>query len=440
MKINIKVSDGPAIAIYLFVYISLLLILSLGLSSCSSECETENTYTYFEPVYTSMEDIRSSIGNDTPQEIQQMGKLYFKDNHLFINEPNEGVHVIDNRDPSNPLNVAFITIPGAFDLSIQGNILFSDSYMDLVAVDISDYNQVKEVGRIEDLFSGYNSYGFYADPQLGVVTDWVESNEVNVTESSCEGRFQDWGIYYNEGIALADASAFSRTSAAAPTNPGIGGSMARFTIANRHLFALDGSEVIPVDIGSASAMGQGTRLNLDWGIETIFPRDLNLFIGANDGMYILDIESPLDPRLISKYEHVRSCDPVVVDGDLAFVTLRSGTQCQGFTNQLEVLDITDLSDPQLLYTYEMTNPHGLGKDGDALFVCDGGDGLKAFDASDISKIGNRMTAHYADIFAYDIIPFNNIAMMIGKDGLYQYDYNDINNIQFLSKIELNNED
>lgn len=439
MNIKTKINEKGEIAIYLIAYVIILLAISTIMTSCTDTCEIERTYTYYEPIYTSMEEIRSSVKSAPAEPIETLGKIYFKDNNLFINEPNEGIHVIDNRDPSNPQNIHFIEVPGSFDLSIRGNILFTDSYMDLVAIDISDLNNVQEVGRHKNMFSQYNSYGFYATEEYGVVTDWVETTEVSITESACEGAIHGWGRYYNTGIALSDAASFSAESAVAPTNPGIGGSMSRFTIANDHLFAIDSWEIVPVDISDAKNMTQGTRLQLEWGLETVFPINENVFVGAVDGMYILDVSSALSPSLITKYQHVRSCDPVVVQDNLAYVTLRSGTECQGFTDQLEVIDISDLSNPQLLHVYPMYNPHGLGIDQDALFICDGDAGLKVFDASDISKIDQRMTAHYQDIFAYDVIPFNDVAMMIGKDGLYQYDYSDIDNISLISKIVISNE-
>ena len=156
-------------------------------------------------------------------------------------------------------------------------------------------------------------------------------------------------------------------------------------------------------------------------------------------MHILDISTPSTPAFISTYDHVRVCDPVVVDDDLAFVTLRSGTECEGFTNQLEVINIEDLTNPQLLAVYPMTNPHGLGVDGNTLFVCDGDDGLKVYDKSDVAKIDENLLAHYFDMNAYDVIPMNNILMMVGTDGIYQYDYSDPNNIKFLSHIIATNE-
>lgn len=85
----------------------------------------------------------------------------------------------------------------------------------------------------------------------------------------------------------------------------------------------------------------------------------------------------------------------------------------------------------------MFNPHGLGIDDDALFVCDGSAGLKIYDATDISKISQNLKFQYGDITALDVIPFNNVLMMISEDGLYQYDYSDLENITLLSDIKIN---
>ncbi len=440
MKLNYsKMSNKKVITIQLLIYFALLLFMSLILPACTDRCEQENTYTYFEPVYTTMEDLRTAVAVLPPVEIKQVGKLFFKDGYLFINEPNEGVHVIDNKDPSNPINKSFINIPGAFDLVVRGNILFSDSYVDLVAIDISNIDMAHEVGRLNDLFNDYNSFGFYATNELGVVTSWRQTSEVTITESNCKAIRNDWGMYYEYGLLTTDVAAFNSASAVAPTNPGMGGSMARFALSNDYLYALATGAILSVDVSNVSSLQVGTSTYIDWGIETIFPKGNTLFIGAQNGMHIMDITNPSTPTLISNYAHIQSCDPVIVDGDYAFVTLRSGTECQGFTNQLEVIDISDLSDPQLKFTYQMTNPHGLGKDGNTLFICDGEAGLRVFDAADLSAINDNIIAHYDNIQAYDIIPFNNIAMMIGADGLFQYDYSDLSDVKLLSKIDISHE-
>jgi len=84
----------------------------------------------------------------------------------------------------------------------------------------------------------------------------------------------------------------------------------------------------------------------------------------------------------------------------------------------------------------MTHPLGLGIDNNTLFICDDEDGLKIYDAADASNIASNQLAHYENVNATDVIPFNDVLMMIGNDGLYQYDYSNINNITLLSKIPI----
>jgi hypothetical protein len=434
-------------SLYALLFLTGLLGISVLLEGCTDKCEVTNEYTFYEPVYTTLDELRSSVSVAAPEPINTVGKIYYKDNYLFINEPGKGIHVIDNHNPSAPVNKSFITVPGNYDLAIKGSMLYADSFIDLVVLDIASFADIKEVNRIENIFSNYNSLGFYLDAQKGLVTDWVEKQNVTVDKSDCDAAdigIQPWGgIYYEDGIALASYASFDKSAAIAPGNgsgPGVGGSMARFTISQDHLYTLDVGALQAVDITDAKNPVAKAKTYVNFDIETIFPHDDHLFIGSSSGMYIYDISAPASPLHISTYSHVRSCDPVIVDGDYAYVTLRSGTACQGFTNQLEVIDIKDVKNPQLMKTYSMTNPHGLGKDNATLFICDGTAGLKVYDASDINTIDTRQLAHYQDIHAYDVIPFNNTLMMIGEDGLFQYDYSDPKNIKLLSHIVASNEE
>jgi hypothetical protein len=105
-------------------------------------------------------------------------------------------------------------------------------------------------------------------------------------------------------------------------------------------------------------------------------------------------------------------------------------------NELLVLDVSNLSQPQLIKSYNMTNPHGLGIDGNTLFVCDGSDGLKAFDSRDDLNILQNRIGHFADITAYDVIPLGGVLLTSATEGIYQYDYSDPSDIKLLSKIEV----
>jgi len=424
-----------AFVLVLFAFVAIL-------ASCSDKCEETRNLVYYEPVYSTPAQIKAAVTLQVPQEMSQIGKIYFKDGYLFINEIGEGIHIIDNRTPANPKNLSFLKIPGNYDLAIRGNTLYADSYIDLVAFDISDLATIKEVNRIEGLFNNYMTMGFVVSSEQGVLTDWKKVESVNVQESDCRTIYQPWsGIYYNDGIALTTSasSSFNKQSAFAPTpssKAGIGGSMARFTIAGDHLYALDGANLDIVNVSVETKPEPRKEFQLAWDTETLFPYTDKLFVGSRSGMYILDLATPEAPTLISQYQHVRSCDPVVVEGDFAFVTLRSGSTCEGFTNQLEVIDLTNLKNPQQVAVYPMTNPHGLGIDQGTLFICDGPDGLKAYDATNVKAISQNQLAHYKNIQALDVIPFQQVAMVIGQDGLYQYDYSDLKNIKLLSQMPI----
>ena len=83
----------------------------------------------------------------------------------------------------------------------------------------------------------------------------------------------------------------------------------------------------------------------------------------------------------------------------------------------------------------MGRPHGLAKDGDLLLICDGQFGLKVFNAAKPTDLKSLSTI--GNIDTYDVIATNKIALVVAKDGLYQYDYSDVSNIRLLSKIQVN---
>lgn len=82
----------------------------------------------------------------------------------------------------------------------------------------------------------------------------------------------------------------------------------------------------------------------------------------------------------------------------------------------------------------MSNPHGLSKDANTLFICDGAAGLKIYNAADPKNLSLLKTI--GGIETYDVIAYNNRALVVAKDGLYQYDYSNLNAIKLLSKIIL----
>jgi hypothetical protein len=437
--------EKPSIRIFRIPGIHFLFIFSFLLSDCSDKCEETYQFVYYEPSYSTSAEIKASVSLVPPKPLSDIGRIYFKDGILYINESGKGIHIIDNKNPSHPTPLSFLNIPGNYDLAIRGNTLYADSYVDLVAFDISDLTAIKEVNRIERLFNNYTSMGMMVSSDKGILTAWKKVERVTVNETECNAIYQPWGgILYDAGIALRSdmVGSFNQKAAFSPSGAsptGIGGSMARFTINGNFLYGLDGSNLDIVDVSVQTQPSAKNEIPLSWDAETLFPYENKLFVGSRTGMFILDLQTPTLPTIISQYSHVRSCDPVVVEGNYAYVTLRSGSECEGFTNQLEVIDITNLKTPSVVKIYPMTNPHGLGIDRGTLFICDGADGLKAYDASNPLTISENQLAHYKNINAFDVIPHLNIAMVIGKDGLYQYDYSTIQNIKLISQLPIVNQ-
>ncbi len=419
---------------------SAVLILSMFLfSSCKKDkCEQTVTYKKYVPVYMSLEELRSSVKSEPAQVLKKPGKIYMKGNYIFVNEVDKGIHVIDNSNPSSPQNISFISIPGNLDLAVAGNTLYADSYIDLLAIDISNLGSVTVLKRVENAIpQRYYTYGYSYDANLGVVKEWEEKMVTEKVSSDCNtGQ-----VYYGRGpwmegdvlTANATGGTASPTTYSAQT-PGIGGSTARFTISNNTLYIVDDTKLNVYDISIASNPSKVGDYNLGWSIQTIFPYKNHLFIGSNSGVYIYDNSNPLSPVFVSEYSHITACDPVVVDDDYAYFTLSNDAPCHMGVNQLEVVDITDLAHPTLKTTMAMTNPHGIGIDNKKLFICDKGDGLKVYNATDVMQLASNQIAHFTNISAADVIPFNNRLLMIGDDGLYQYDYTNVENISLLSKI------
>jgi hypothetical protein len=198
---------------------------------------------------------------------------------------------------------------------------------------------------------------------------------------------------------------------------GSGGSMARFTIINDHLYSVDESNLKVFDISSVESPEYIQEEFIGFGVETIFPLGDKLFLGTSSGMYIYDVNTPQMPQQISYYEHVIACDPVVSDGEYAYVTLSNIREtCSRSINALQIIDLENIQSPKLLKQYEMVGPRGLAIKNDTLWVCDGG--LKVLDASD--KMNVVELYHFDQVSAYDVILDKNRALVIGETGFIQY--------------------
>lgn len=216
---------------------------------------------------------------------------------------------------------------------------------------------------------------------------------------------------------------------------GQGGSMTRFAINGDRLYVVDQSNITAFDI-SGTTFVELSKVPVQPGLETIFSNGDYLYLGARDGMYIFSIANRDAPEFVFRYAHIVSCDPVVVQGNRAYVTLRTGTSCNVGSNALEILDITNPNSPTLILNYTLTSPHGLAVDGNRLFICEGSFGMEMYDISNEKDM--QLLTHIKDVFAYDVIARDGLLTMTGEDGIFQYRYStDNTDLTEISKITVN---
>jgi len=421
---------------------NLLLISMLILVLAGCQETITDSYLVNVPVYMDRESFKKSVKVTDPEEIVEPGKIYFKDNLIFINEALKGIHIIDNTNPASPAIISFISIPGNMDIAVKDSILFADSFVDLVALDISDISNIREVGRVDSIFpyclpplTEPNQFPFQTvDASKGIVVDWetkIVEEEINTGQVDF-GFMERWTLM-DANVSLSKVSNSGNGSSS--MSVGVGGSLARFTIHEDFLYTVDQYNLKTFDIDDLQRPLLISDLGIGWDVETVFLFQNKLFFGTQTGMLIYDVSNPASPKYISGYSHFKSCDPVVVEDNYAYVTLRAGNLCGEATSQLDVINISNIINPKWEQSYPLHEPYGLGIDNKTLFVCDGEAGLKVYDTTDPKNLLKITT--FPDVNAIDVIPFNGLLMMIGKDGLYQYDYSGPANMNLLSYIKIN---
>jgi hypothetical protein len=405
----------PIIAVVCFI---------LLFSGCSKDSgKKTETYTIYSPVYKNKADVLSSINGASGTPIDHAGKLYIKDNFIYLNDVNKGIHIIDNSNAAHPVEVAFLSIPGNLDIAIKDNILYADMYNDLLAIDITDVHHVKITSTLKNFFTGrvwVNGYPSNDDEKIAV--DWHEKdttiviNDYITYPGSCNGCVFE----LNDGIPKA-ASA-----------PGVAGSMAGMVLINNYLYAISEMHSLGiVDVSNASIPELDSSFFAGFDLQTIYPFEDKLFLGSAIGMFMYDVSDPQRPVSIGEFTHGTACDPVIADGNYAYVTLHAGTDCGGDANELDVINIQDIANSELVKTYNLTKPTGLCKDGNLLFVCDGTN-VKVYNAANPADLKLLQLIESND--PYDAIAANKKLLVVAADGLYQYDYSNTGSIRLLSFI------
>lgn len=299
------------------------------------------------------------------------GKICLDGNRLYVVVPGWGVRVFDIKNLAAVREIRFIRVDGIVDIAVHGEYLYANQYRDLVLLKVPLDPAVEpvEVKRNRDVFENI-PHG--ADPKM-------------------IAGFSSWD---DQPLFGGPAPGFAQN-----------GSMSCFALAGNCFYAVDDEKLITFH-ARPTAANLLEKIDVDLTgkvLETVFTDgESRLYLGSQLGMDIYDNSNRENPALLGTYKHARSCDPVVVQGDFAYLTMRDGRDCAGNVNQLEIIDISRPSTPRRVMAHQLTNPHGLAILENLLIVCDGTDGLRAFQISpERRKIIE--TAHLKNFTAYDVL-------------------------------------
>lgn len=222
---------------------------------------------------------------------------------------------------------------------------------------------------------------------------------------------------------------------------GLSGSITRFVVNQGYMYALNQNEVQTWSLANADQPRLVHRLATDYGLETIIIHEGTIFLGSRTALYILGIEDPARPRILSRTERQDifqgACDPVVVKDRYAYSTIKSIPNICGLTaagNALIVYDVSDLSRPVEVGVYPLGRPNGLGYRDDYLFVCDEGGGrVEVFDIRD--PLALVLTAYGFNLpEAQDLIVNGDHLIVSSRTAFRFYDIREITDIRPVGQI------
>jgi hypothetical protein len=165
--------------------VTTFLFLSIFISSCFNEeinPGANRTVIGMKPEYAQFNE--AYYFSTEPRFIEELGNLVLFRQYILVAEEFQGIHVIDNSDPTNPLPVAFWHLPGVSSFAISGDILFLPLGRKLMAIDISDINMISILSVTDNIFNSFtgndfpsNYSGSFQCAQIdsGAVVRWVEA-------------------------------------------------------------------------------------------------------------------------------------------------------------------------------------------------------------------------------------------------------------------------
>ncbi len=370
---------------YLAYFILIIFILAAGCKRSGIESQ----YSAYKPVLMSRTDLVNSIAISGSRPVDTVFKVGFLGNLLLVGETYQGIHLLDDTDPHNVRNVAFIRVPGVIDFVVKDSVIFVNNAVDLVAIRVLSTSQIQVIDREQDIFAelpppdGRNVNPVFVRgkrPDNTEIVAWVRDENIDLHEDSM------------------------------------------FIVTN--LLATDDSHVFGL-IGQSTAVYQSTDGQLDYKnlVKTNF--DANylikyfdghlMFVGSNS-MRVFSISGD-DLVFLNEYTGIGPSNYFALSqeqGDyLLAVSFHSDPNYWNLTNQLEIYRIGSFDRLQMDTIIKLDYPLGVSFRDSLMYVCD--QGIKVFQHDSLFR-----QVFYEPGDAVSLYVRDSIMVSIGTRNLTQY--------------------
>lgn len=400
---------------------SILTFLILSIISCSKTTGTiKINYTKAIAVYGDLDSLRNIPLLEPAKEISKPMGHFIGNNCVLIGERAKGIHLFDDNNISNPSKVGFLNIPFCKEFYVEGNYLYAESGYDLLKIDLSNIRVPVIVKRVNNAFHNLlkNDKGQVI---LGFIyqnaTDEFEYNSEEAKAIKKEGKL--YIDYRNKMIPLSSVPTMFTGN-----NGKSKGTINRICVVKDHIYVV-GIDKMHI-FSNNQDVNKVKEIKIEDNTETIYTDKDRLYLGSQTQLTIYNLTNPSSPREIGNVDHEESCDPVLAVGDYAYSTLRSVTNegCSPSENILMVVEIKKSGRAKEVQTIEMKSPYGLALINNYLFIGEGTNGLRIFNAKYKDDLSEAKKLD--QIVAYDIMqhPTNSdIIITTHQNGLREYKIN-----------------
>ncbi len=153
----------------------------------------------------------------------------------------------------------------------------------------------------------------------------------------------------------------------------VNGSTSRFAINGNYMYALEISRLKIFDISDLSNPNLKREISIDAYLETIFSHKNKLYIGAREGIFVVNIDDPVKAFLEHTIRHWIARDPVIVREPYIYSTTHNA-----FSGVFNVYKQTDRNNFITVFSDVLSQPLGLDAAKKHLYICDIQDGMVVY--------------------------------------------------------------